>query len=370
MLTFQNNKITQAIAKESRAKHQLLIEVAKAQQLNRPQAARLMLALHRVLDHAPALMSVLDSWPGDLAHDAVIFRLNAGLHDLVRSGRAQKISSLYGYSQCDLELSDASLERALANVIAQHEDELLGWLMHPTQTNEVARLAGLAAVLMELNAKECMPVELLELGSSAGLNLLFQEYSYSIGEATRMFSASSVHIAPEWRGNSVSDQAVAIERAAGVDLNPLDIHNPEHCRKLQAYVWPGDTDRADRLSAALQIARKKPPNIVRRSASEWLKASLAKPQSAGQRRVVFHSMVEQYCSLEERAAISAALDNAGKQSDASHPLCRVAIEWNANRSAVEISVTQWLGHNHDGCRMIVGRCHPYGDWFEWHGFGD
>ncbi len=345
----------------------MLVEAAKAEALGKPLARLLMQGLARTVPQAGALAQLLEAWPGDLAADAVTFRLSAGLHALARSGRAPGLAFLYRDAGEAGVPDAATLDRALLDALEAHAIELGQWLAHPTQTNEVARVAGLVAVLMALDARAPMPCEVLELGASAGLNLNFPHYACRVGDAAAMTPGSPVELAPEWRGHLPAVRDITVLGTRGVDLNPLDPAIPGDCARLEAYVWPGEQARARRLAAALDLARRYPPRVAQGHASAWLADALAEPQPPGVRRVVFHSMVMQYADPFERAAIDAGLADAGASAGPDNPLVRVGMEWRADRRAVELTVTTWAGGSDAGAARIAALCHPYGEWIEWLG---
>lgn len=347
-----------------RAVRQLRIEARKAADFGKPLAAALMESLARVLPRSGPVFACIEHWPGDLASDGVIFRLNAGLHALALTGQAPALGALY----CEgLLLPPALLDRTLTKALCGHADTLLGWLAHPTQTNEVARVAGLVAALLELGRARAMPCEVLELGASAGLNLNVPRYAVRLGAVAACAPTSAVTLAPAWRGRAAAAGEVAITAARGVDLHPLDVAMPADRESLRAYVWPGEVARAERLEAAIGIARCHPPQVETGRASAWLACRLDEPQPADTRRVVFHSMVLQYADAAERAAIDAAFAAAGARARPDRPLARVGIEWRADRRAVELRIAQWDGAGHAGESRIAAHCHPYGEWIDWHG---
>jgi hypothetical protein len=350
---------------------QLLIEAAKADSFGKPLAAMLMRALARTVPRSGDLGRLLAAWPGDLAQDAITFRLAAGLHALARTGRAPGLEVLYAADEGEAALPDPrALEEAVLAALETHAVMLGQWIAHPTQTNEVARVAGLVAVLMALDGQAPMPCEIFELGASAGLNLNFPHYACRIGQALAGTPGSPVELAPEWRGNTdhlPPARPLAVLRAVGVDLNPLDPACPRDCARLEAYVWPGERARSQRLAAALAIARCHPPEVARGHAGAWLAGELAKPQPSGVRRVVFHAMVMQYADPHERSAIAAALAAAGAQARPDRPLVVVGMEWRADRAAVELMVTRWDGGPRSGEPQLAAQCHPYGEWIAWAG---
>lgn len=351
----------------ARAVPQLVIEARKARAFGKPLAAALMMALARVLPRVPPLFEVIDSWPGDLASDGVVFRLNAGLHALALAGQAGPLDRLYGVAGPATMVSPDRLDVALAAVLREHSEALIGWLAHPTQTNETLRVAGLVAALLELGHGRALPTEVLELGASAGLNLNFAHYAVRLGAVAVCAPDSPVTLQPEWRGRAVAPGPLAIAATRGVDLHPLDVTDPADHARLMAYLWPGESARAARLDAAIDIARRAPPVVETGLASAWLMRQLARPQDFGVRRVVFHSMVLQYASPAERAAIDAAFALAGAQADCNRPLARVGIEWRADRGAVEIRIAEWNGRAAQGEALLAGVCHPYGEWIDWFG---
>lgn len=353
-------------ASEGRAVRQLRIEARKAHGFGKPRAAALMEALARVLPRAATIFAIIERWPGDLASDGVIFRLNAGLHDFALSDHGGVLGALYGSGPLP---SDAQLDRALARVLDERAAALSRWLSHPTQTNEVARVAGLVAVLGELAARDGLPCEVLELGASAGLNLNFPHYAIVAGAARVGPNDSPVTLAPDWRGRAAAMAPCDIIGARGVDLHPLDPANADDCRSLSAYLWPGEAARAARLAAALDVARCHPPMVDTGLASAWLLQRFAEPQAHGTRRAVFHSMVLQYASAAERAAIDFAFSLAGARAEPGRPLARISLEWRADRGAVELRVAQWDGAGQRGESRLAALCHPYGEWIEWRGLG-
>lgn len=350
-----------------RAVRQLLIEASKAEEFGKPLAAALMRALARVLPGSGQLYDRIERWPGDLASDGVIFRLNAGLHALALAGKAGVLAQLYGVGGAAALVPEAALDRALERALEDHAAELSGWLSHPTQTNEVARVAGLVAAFHELGRKNALPCELLELGASAGLNLNFPRYAVRLGAVGACAARSAVTLQPEWRGRPVVAAPLIITSARGVDLHPLDVTDAADRARLKAYVWPGEHQRSARLAAAIGIARRVPPHVDTGLASAWLTRQLAAPQPDGVRRVVFHSMVLQYASPAERAAIDTAFALAGIHATRERPLARISIEWRSDRKAVEIRIAEWDGKAMQGERRLAATCHPYGEWIDWLG---
>ncbi|WP_231466794.1 DUF2332 domain-containing protein [Novosphingobium sp. CECT 9465] len=336
-------------------------EAGKAAALGASYVASVLEACAHTLSLAPCLHALIRNWPDDLASSGVAFRLNAGLHALARSGRAPLLSQL---SQTD---SAIGFDLAVAQALTTNEDAMLRWVSRPTQTNEVARIAGLMGVLAELDRRHGLRSELLELGSSAGLNLNLAHYAFKLGGTLMGPRDSAVSIAPNWRGQAVPAMLPFIASARGADLAPLDIARPDHRERLYACTWPGIPARMKRLRGAIEIAHQHVPHVEQGSAGPWLARQLAQPQPEGVRRVVFHSMVMQYVPQPERDSVARSLRRAGARATPERQLARVGLEWCKDRRDVELRLTLWDGTCAAGREAVVATCHPYAEWFDWRG---
>ncbi|WGW12415.1 DUF2332 domain-containing protein [Saxibacter everestensis] len=171
-----------------------------------------------------------------------------------------------------------------------------------TQTNECARTAAILPVLGELDG----PIALIEVGASAGLCLNPDKYRMTYRDVE---GAALQSVGPE--GSPVRLDCTVEGRPplpkrmpnvvwrAGLDLNPLDVTDPDDVAWLQALVWPEQTERAERLKAAIEVARAEPPDLRRGDLTRDLNALLAEVPD-GVLPVVFHTAVLAYVPDEER----------------------------------------------------------------------
>jgi hypothetical protein len=171
-----------------------------------------------------------------------------------------------------------------------------------TQTNEVARCGYLLpafTLVAELSAK---PLSIVEVGCSAGLNLLFDLYGYDFGGGRAFGNASSpVRLKPTLGGSRMPAIAMpAVSGRVGIDLEPVDLESEDAVRWLQACIWPEHVDRMRNLRAAIEIARSQRPHVVKGNAVELLTGS-AMQADANAALVVVNTNVMLYFSAEERA---------------------------------------------------------------------
>jgi len=177
-------------------------------------------------------------------------------------------------------------------------------LARRTQTNEPARCATLLPTLAALP----QPLALLEVGASAGLTLLPDRYSYDYaGRAITAPDPAGPVLKCQPQGPvPVPDRLPEIVWRAGIDLNPLDVTDDDDVAWLACLIWPGEQDREQRLAAAITVARRDPPRLVRGDLVDDL-AVLAAQAPAEATLVVFHSAVLAYLSPPRRQDFAAAV---------------------------------------------------------------
>lgn len=297
---------------------------------------------------------VLD-WPGDPNADALPLRLLGGVNALVRAGRDDALAAVFG-GEPD------GVEAALAGALRRHDEAVLPWLDGPPQTNEVGRAAAIAAGLLVVAKRFGPAMELLELGSSAGLLLNLARYCYDLGGVAAGDPASPLAITPEWRGALPPSAPLEVCAARGVDLAPLDLRDAATRERLLTYVWPEQPARLARLERAVAIARLHPPRIDRADGAEWIGQWLAGPQPAGVTRVAFHSIALQYLPLAGRERVRVAIEAAGTRATEERPLAWLGFEMDPARGAVALNLRTWPR----GEQSEFASCHPHASWIEWH----
>ena len=119
----------------------------------------------------------------------------------------------------------------------------------------------------------------------------------------------------------------------------------------------------DRISAAIALAQANQPPITKADAADWLEDRLARPQSKGVTRIVYHSIVLQYVTPEGRARIGAAMQQAGASATKERPLAWLSYECPSVAPTAELRLTLWP----DGENRLLGQAHPHGAVIDWVG---
>jgi hypothetical protein len=323
-----------------------------------PIVARVCAGLARVIDRKSATGRRFLDWPGDPKADAIPLRLQAPFHAMARSGRVPAMARIYAGAVTDQAEVDAILRAA----IAAEDAWIARWLDGPPQTNETGRSGALMAGLLVLAERFGPLFELLEIGSSAGLNLMIDRYRFDLGGVDTGPSDSPVLIRPEWRGPPPPEAQVRIESVRGVDVAPIDVSDDAASERLMAYVWIDAADRIERSEAAIAMARTDPPLLEQGDAADWVEARLAEPQAPGVTRVLMHSVVWQYIAPEGQARIEAAMAAAGAAASEERPLAWVAFEADRTLNQHSLVVHSWPD---GGEPQVLAKAHPHGKWIAW-----
>jgi hypothetical protein len=233
-----------------------------------------------------------------------------------------------------------------------------------TQTNEVGRLATLLPTFAR--AVPIGPIALIEVGASAGLNLFPDRWGYAWSTPDGVVELGSAPYLPCDVTGPAPLPATLPEIAwrGGIDLNPLDVTDPEAMRWLEILVWPEEDDRRERLRQAVAVAVADPPRLVRGDLVEELPA-LVEEASAHGTVVVFHSAVAAYLPLEARARfqeLMLGLVAAGACHWVSNEAANVLPDVTATGPEAARRAPHFvLGL--DG--QMVGRTHGHGQYLEW-----
>lgn len=269
---------------------------------------------------------------------AIQLRLLAAVFRLVLTGRAPELAPFY---PClgGVEPADRAWP-VLRTVIGDHVEEVRAGLAVAPQTNEVGRAAALLAGLFDLvGAAGRDRVRLLEVGASAGLNLLVDEFAIT-GDGWQWGPPDApVQLVGAVQGPTVPIGVTILERR-GCDLSPVDTTTSAGRVLLTSFVWPFDLDRHARLAGALISAERHPVTVDAAGAAAWLPGVLADPPD-DVLTVVWHSITQLYWPPTEVAAVEQILAEHGRN----HWLATVGLEFAAGsgpKAKPELRTRLWV----------------------------
>ena len=235
-----------------------------------------------------------------------------------------------------------------------------------TNTNEVQRCSVLHAGFRAVAKEAGQPLNLIELGPSAGLNMIWNKYRVRYMRDGEEFFAGPeealLSIECTIRGEKTPPLGATpkIASRAGLELNPVDLSDPHWRDWLKALVWPDQVARFARLEKAIDIRLRETLDIRPGDALALLPDALrAVPEN--EPVCVYHTSVTYQFSRAMREALSDMLTVAGLR----RPVWRLALEADAKGGAWR----NWLTRTryHDGIveRRTLAESHPHGSWLEW-----
>jgi hypothetical protein len=312
------------------------------------------------VDAGGVFAAILSGHENDSGRLAVPLRLLGGLHRLALDGRAPGLRGWYPSTGGQWDAEAAWPDIALA--ASDHADRLRAALDQPPQTNEVGRAAALIGGLLILAHRFALPIRLFEIGCSAGLNLRADYYHYRHQSGYWGPTNSPVSIDDAWRGRLPRAAALRIIERHGYDIAPLDATSRDGELTLLSYVWPDQPERLDRLRGAIGIARRVPATLQRRDAVDAV-AGLG--VTSGALTVLWHSIMWQYLSADDQAAVRASIDALGARARTDAPFAHLTLEPQRRTpdAPVEFAVRArcWPG----GDDTLLAVCSPHGPPVTW-----
>ena len=320
-------------------------------------------ALHGLLFHAPP-------------EQRLPVLLFAAVHDLLLDDPSHPLAQWYpNLTDNHRSPSDPVLLRTFASFVDDHAPAIMATLSsRSVQTNEVGR-TGLLLPALSLVASEFGGLSLLDVGTSAGLTLLLDQYHFTYWTDGKKLAdigpPSSVQITVDVRGTGpIPETMPPIATRCGIDLHPIDVTDPNAARWLEACVWPDQAARFQRLRSALAIAAAAPPDI---RAGEAVAAGRPALERLAQRGhpVVTNSWALNYLPENQQRAYATELDRFGSNHDmswvfAESPAFTPGLPWDTeidDPNLTVLSMATW--RNGQRTQRHLASAHPHGYWLHW-----
>jgi len=267
---------------------------------------------------------------------AVVLRFLAAVHELVLDGRAPELAAQYPSTG---GMPGPDVGAVFLATVIDHVEELVERTAEPIQTNEVGRSAALLGGFLLLAATG-LPLRVLEVGASAGLNLRFDHLRYEAGGEGFGPVDSPVRFVDPWVGRPPRlDAPLAVAERRGCDVHPLDPGDPAHQLRLRACLWPDQPERRARLDGALEVAAAVPAPVDRADAASWTAERLAEARP-GVVTVVVHTIVSQYLEPATRHDLESAIRAGGEGATPDAPVAWLCME-PATETEAEVRLTLW-----------------------------
>jgi hypothetical protein len=251
---------------------------------------------------------------------------------------------------------------AFRAIVAEHA----GWVeqfvrRQPIQTNEPQRCWALLPLFLKVARSAGKPLDLLELGTSAGLNLLWDRYRYEYDAGVWGPGDSPLVLRGEERRSFPADLLevrVEIRRRRGIDLAPVDAMTDEGLRLLCSFTTR--EERRDRVRRAAEVLREDAPDLIRADYRELLPSLLAERDDEAL-TVVFQTISTIYLPIPDRDRVRAAIEQAAAQGPLAWISTPTPEEHNLEGKQYPLELAIWPG----GERRLVAEMANGGEWLDW-----
>ena len=292
--------------------------------------------------------------------------LFAAVHLLLLSGVHDDLAAFYP-SVTESALATGDPFPYFRRFCHEHADAIADTLRERrVQTNVVERCGLLLpafGIITERSGGK--PLHLVEVGASAGLNLLWDRYRVDYSDGRQWGDASSpVRIETELRGAyepPLPEETLAVAERTGIDLNPIDVRDMDAVQWLRALVWPEEQRQMQRLDAAVALAQTAPPTLLKGDALDLLPGVLSSAPH-GVALCVYHTHTLNQFSPEARQQFAGLLAESGAERD----LYWLSSEYRPGADGpIRPTLTLVAFENGERQEQVLAYCDHHGRWLEW-----
>ena len=286
------------------------------------------------LNREGPVWELLREFEGESESSALALRFMAAVHRLVLQDRLPQLTSHYPSVGGD---GDAVTGWPLfRDALAEHGTEIRQLIGRGCQTNEVGRTAALLGGFLEVAHRTGLPLRILEIGASAGLNLSWDRYRYESGEIGWGDEHSPVRFVHFFEVAPPLDRSAEVIERKGCDLVPIDPSSEDGALSLRSFIWADQLGRLSRLDGAIEIAKQMPVDVEQGDAAAFLERELDSPRP-DTATVVYHSVFLQYPADEIRSRIVAVIDAAVSRATVDAPVFHLSMEPDAARFEIRLN---------------------------------
>ena len=246
----------------------------------------------------------------------------------------------------------------------QYRDDIQSLLRtRRTQTNAVRRASVLVPAFAFIHQREARPLALIEVGTSAGLNLHWDHFHHTYFRDDKAIDSwgpanSELALRCDLRADLPALPAqIPVASRVGIDTHPIDIREADSLLWLRALIWPEHRERHRWLETAAKIHQRQNPLMLAGDANDLIEGQIAAcpPEATA---VVYATHVLYQFGREALSDFLQALDRAGSE----RPVWMIALEGTGERCS-ELIATRFEGGTREALKLADAN--PHGWWIRW-----
>ncbi|WP_172369634.1 DUF2332 family protein [Sporosarcina jiandibaonis] len=228
------------------------------------------------------------------------------------------------------------------------------------QTNEARRCGFLYPVFSHIYNLTKKPFALIEIGTSAGFQLLWDQYSYDYqSDIIYGNSQSGISIQSEIKGDNHPELLVKsppVTQRIGIDIHINDVTNEEDLLWLKSLIWPEHKARRELFDQAVNCLIKNKHKIVfiKGDGVEFL-PEIAERIPDDAVICVFHTHVANQMPIEMKYKLLDVIKNIGDKRDIFHIYNNI---WDG-----KLHLDYYI--NKTEHKKVLGETDAHGRWFTW-----
>ncbi|CDQ20289.1 hypothetical protein SAMN05192559_11422 [Halobacillus karajensis] len=283
------------------------------------------------------------------------------VHYLLIQGKDHRLKQFYPSVSDNERSMDQGLFRTFKDFCLTYKGEIKQ-ILHTkrVQTNEVRRCAYLYPLFCHLYQKTKKPLSLIEIGTSAGLQLLWDRYSYSYGD-NQLYGrkVASVHLSSHIRKGTMPpadllQEVPIVQERVGIDLHISDVTKKADYLWLKSLIWPEHKERLATFEAAVKQLRLTPPPLIEGDGVTML-SNVVQSFSSDTVVCIYHTHVANQMTPEKKREFIQNVNAIGDYRD----VCHLYNQMEDRKLHMDLY--------RDGKveKRTIGETDGHGRWFDW-----
>jgi hypothetical protein len=247
--------------------------------------------------------------------------LFGAVHYLLLKGKEHKLKEYYPSIVVEAKPFNESFDY-FKDFCLIHKNKIISILETKlVQTNEVRRCAYLYPAFSFIFEETKKPLALIEIGTSAGLQLLWDKYSYSYNTDEVVGDKSSkLNITSEIIGGITPFLHLTpppITTRIGIDLNTVDLNDYEEYLWQKSLIWPEHKERLKMFESAANYIKDYPVQLIEGDGVTLL-SEIVKNVPKDSIVCIFHTHVANQMPLEIKKSLLSNIESIGLERDVFH----------------------------------------------------
>ncbi|MGI2293266.1 DUF2332 domain-containing protein [Paenibacillus sp. GXUN7292] len=228
------------------------------------------------------------------------------------------------------------------------------------QTNEVRRCSYLYPAFCYIYEKTNMPLALIEIGTSAGLQLLWDKYGYFYNSGNQIYGNNLAQLIIESKFDETGlpfllKESPPVNTRIGLDLHVNDLNNADDYLWLKSLIWPEHTERFATFEKACHRLKQQSLKLIEGNGVKLL-TEMASTIPRDSVLCVFHTHVANQMPEDDKYELIEHIKKLGDERAIFHLYNNM---WDSG----QLHLDYYL--NGKEYKETLAETDGHGEWFKW-----